>query len=187
MKRHFEGIFLASLFLLLALPFGNGCFSASVTLQGSKSLAPMHQVRRLFVIINGGILEKSPGSKKSEQLNSDVLAASLRNCLSTTPVQLEIGIVNPLALDDQNFKTKIQEFQADAVLIINLRYAAVDVFGGYHKILYDVVLHNEITDKYVWRVQISNSGDPEIIGKRLQQTAAKIVAQLRADGVFGPP
>ena len=139
------------------------------------------------MLIDEGVLEKQPASKKTnEQLKSEVLAVSLRNCFSNTPVQLEVGIVNPLALDGaldgQNFETKIRAFHADTVLVVRLKNVVVDQFGGCPMLFYDASLFNEITHKFVWRGIIKNSGDPEAMKQRTRKMAETLVAQLRADG-----
>jgi hypothetical protein len=168
---------------MLALICGNGCANISVTLQSNKDVTAVRPVKRLYVLIQQGVLEKQPMSKKpDEQLKSDVLAASLRNCLSNTPVQLEISVVGPLALDESIYETKIQGFYADAVLIIKVQNLVVDQFGGSPIIYYDAILYDEITHKYVWRAVINNSGDPGAMDQRMQKMAGAIVAQLRADG-----
>jgi hypothetical protein len=173
--------------LTLALLCGNGCANVSVTMQSNKDPGAMHQVKRLYVIIDQGVLENQPTSKRiDEQLKSAVLVASLRNCLSNTPLQLEIGIVNPLALNGQDFETKIREFQADAVLVCKLKNVVVNQFGGCPTIYYDASLFNEITHKYVWRALIKNSGDPFAMDQRTRRMAETIVAQLRADGLIEP-
>jgi hypothetical protein len=168
---------------MLALICGNGCANTSVTLLSNKDVAAVRPVKRLYVLIEQGALEKQPVSKKlDEQLKSDVLAASLRNCLSNTSVKLEISVVDPLALDEKIYETKIWEFYADAVLIIKIKNVVMDQFGGSPIIYYDAGLFDEITHKYVWRAVINNSGNPGAMDQRMQKMADAIVAQLRADG-----
>jgi hypothetical protein len=168
---------------MLALICGNGCANTSVTLQSNKDVAAVRPVKRLYVLIEQSALEKQPVSKKlDEQLKSDVLAASLRNCLSNTSVQLKISVVDPLALDEKIYETKIGEFYADAVLIIKIKNVVMDQFGGSPIIYYDAGLFDEITHKYVWRAVINNSGNPGAMDQRMQKMADAIVAQLRADG-----
>jgi hypothetical protein len=168
---------------ILALICGNGCADMSVTLQSNKDTTAIYHVRRLFVFIDQGSFETQPVSKKlAKQLKSDVLAASLKNCLSNTSVQLEIGVVNPLALDDKIYETKIHEFLADSVLTIRIKHVVMDQFGGCPIIYYDASLFDEITHKYIWRALINNSGNPETMDQRMQKMAEAIIAQIRADG-----
>ena len=188
MRKNLWEIILTCCFVLSAWFCGSGCANVSVTLQSNRDPAAMHRIQRLFVIIDQGVIEKQPTSKRSgERLKSEVLAASLQNCLSNTPVQLEINIVNPVALNGQNFESKIREFQADAVLVVRLRNVVMDQFGGCPIIYYDASLYNEITQKYVWRALIKNSGDPAAMNQRTRKMAEAIVAQLRADGFLEPP
>ena len=169
--------------LALVLLCGNGCANISVTMQSNKDPAVMHQVRRLYVLIDQDVLEKQTVSKKSDQpLPSEALAASLRNCLSNAPVQLDIGSINPLALDEKIYETKILDDHADAVLIIKFRNALMDQFGGCPIIYYDAILYNQIVQKPVWRALITNSGSPDVMDQRMQKMAMTIVAQLRVDG-----
>ncbi len=183
MSRPFFETTLVFSLLALALLCGNGCADVSVTMQSNKDLEGMHQVKRLYVIIDQGVLEKQPASPKiKEHLKSKVLAASLRECLSNTPVQLEFQIINPLALSKENYEAKITEYHADAVLVIKLKSVLMDQFGGCPKIYYDALLLNQITQKPVWRAIIENSGNPAAMNHRMQRMAEAIVAQLRADG-----
>ena len=168
---------------MLALICGDGCASVSVTLQSNKDVAAVRPVRRLYVLIELDALEKQPMSQKvNERLKSDVLAASLRNCLSNTSVQLKISVVDPLALDEKIYETKIQEFYTDAVLTIGIRNGVVDQFGGNPVIYFNAGLYDEILHKDVWRAVINNSGDPGAMDQRMQKMAGAIIAQLRADG-----
>lgn len=173
----------ASNLLALALFCGNGCANISVSLQSNRDPEVMHQISRLYVLIDQGVFENQPAAKSAGgSLPSVALAAGLRNCLSNSPVQLEISIRDPLALNGQNFDAKILEFQADAVLVVRLRNAVLDQFGGCPIIYYDASLFNEITQKCVWRGILKNSGDPAAINRRMRKMAGLLVAQLRADG-----
>lgn len=172
---------------MLTLICGNGCANISVTLQSNKDVAAVRPIRRLYVLIKQDAQEKQPVSKKlNEQLKSEVLAASLQNCLSNASIQLKVSVVDTLVLDEKIYETKIQEFYSDAVLIIEIRNGVMDQFGGYPIIYYDARLYDEIMQRTVWRAVINNSGDPSAMDQRMQRMGVAIVKQLRTDGFIEP-
>jgi hypothetical protein len=65
MKKGFFGTVLVASLLVAASICGNGCATyTSVTLQSNKDPVAMHDIKRLFVIIDQGVFEKQPVSKK---------------------------------------------------------------------------------------------------------------------------
>ena len=188
MKKKFAGGFSILISLWAILFFGNGCASTSVTMQTNKNPLAMHSIKRLFVVINLGPLEKqTTHTKGAAELSSESLVASLRNCFSSNSVQVEIKVVNPLELEKQDYQAQARQFFADAALLIRLDHYVVNQFGSYPIIYYDAALSNEISHKLVWRALIKNSGNPGTMKERNQRMAETIVAELRADGFIESP
>jgi hypothetical protein len=168
--KAYSRIILALSILVLAAICGSGC--SSITIQSNKDATAVHKVERLYILINHGDVEK--------QSLSLALAASFKNCLSNSPVQLMVSIASPLELDERAHDKEIASFRPDAVLVVQVKTFIIDEFNGYPKILYDASLYPPTMNKRLWRAGISNSGGQ--MKRRMRDMTEKIVQQLRQDG-----
>src|SRR3954452_13597053 len=82
----------------------------SVKLQANKDQAAVRKVNRMFLLIQHGDL--------GEQSYSNDLADALRNAFTNTPVLVDVGIMNPVELDERIHLQRIDSFGADSVMVI---------------------------------------------------------------------
>ena len=172
MQKKFFRTLLGISFITLALFCGSGC--TSVSLESNKDAAAVHKINRLFILINQGEVKSQPLSKS--------LAAAFENCFSNTPTRVDIAIASPLDLDESGYKSRMETFNADAVLVVGVQTFIVDQFGGYPTIMYDASLYDSAMKKREWRAAINNSGGTALMNRRMKEMSESIVSQLKLDG-----
>ena len=188
MKMKFLGGVLVPFSLAAALWFGTGCAHPAGSAQTLHAPAAMHVVKRLWVVVNVGVLvSPMTAAQASAQLKLEALAANLRGCLSNTPAQVQIVFVNDSVFKPQAYQAPARDFYADAILTLQLRDCDIDPLGNYPFLYLDAALFNEINNQLVWRKPIAIAGDPGAIEKRTLRLAQALAAQLRADGLIESP
>lgn len=150
---------------------GSGC--ASISMDSTKDAAAVHKLQRLYIFINQPQLPPS---------FSQSLATAFQNCLSNSPVELNMSAAKPLVLDERSYDSQIEAFHPDDVLVVKVQIAFEDQLGGYPKIIYDVSLFDNFTKKREWRAVINNFGDVSATNRRMKEMAQSIVSQLKLDG-----
>ena len=149
-----------------------GC--TSVKVQATKDVESVRRLERLFLLINHGDMGNQPYSTN--------LANHFRMVLSNPPPVLEIGIVSPLELDEKVHQIRVEQFKADAVLVVRLTGAVLSQYGGYPVLTYDASLFDPPMKKRMWRGVVNNSGGTGLMNRRMREMAEALVAQLRKDG-----
>ena len=150
------------------------CGCTSIQLHANKDAASVRRVKRLFVLIQHGDIGTQPYSTD--------LAEAIRTAFTNTPVVTEVGVSNPIELDERVHRQQIEKFESDAVLVITATGGIVAEFGGYPTIIYDASLFEPQMDKRLWRARIDNSGGTAFMKRRFREMAEHIIRQLRSDG-----
>jgi hypothetical protein len=163
-------------FNLLALILACGC--NSIKIDSNKDAKAVHKVNRLFIVINQGAVKTQPFST--------ALADGLKSCFTNATPQIEIAITSPLDLDENNYKSKMESFNADGVLAVSLQTYETDEYGNYPMIIYDASLYDPLLKKRVWRASIKNGGQSFVMASRMRAMASSIVAKLKTDGFIEP-
>ena len=167
------GAGLRSVFLVLVLGLMAGC--TSVTIKSNKDESAVHQLNRLFIVVNHGEV----GDKQL----SNYLIDGFKGCFSNAPVQVDYTVLSALDLDTKAHEQQIKAFNPDAVLEVSVTTFVVSAeYGGYPTIMYDASLYNPDLSKRLWRAAIDNSGGTALMKLRMHQMAGKIATQLQTDG-----
>jgi hypothetical protein len=167
------GAAVSGVFLVAMLGLVSGC--TSVTIQSNKDASAVHQLNRMFVVINHGEV-------KDQEL-SNYLIDGFKGCFSNAPVQVDYTVLSALDLDTKSHEQQIKAFNPDAVLEVSVTtYVISAEYGGYPTIMYDASLYNPDLTKRIWRAAIDNSGGTALMKMRMHQMAGKIATQLQTDG-----
>jgi hypothetical protein len=166
------GAVIRSSLLAVVLCLAAGC--TSVTINSNKDEASVHQLNRLFVIVNHGEV-------KDKQLSNELIDG-FKGCFSNAPVQVDYSIMSALDLDATAQTDKIKAFNPDAILLVSVTTYVMAEYGGYPTILYDASLYNPDHTKRLWRAAINNSGGTALMDRRMHEMAGKITTQLQTDG-----
>ncbi len=153
-----------------------GC--ASVSIQSVRDSSFTEPIHKLFVVLNHGQVDTIDASF------TPYLITALKDGFSKIGVEIEIGVISPLALNENAYILEIASYKPDGVMTIVANGGVVGAYGGMAKIVYDVSIFDSLKNKRIWRAQIDASGGTAVREKRMQMMVQNLIQRLSDDKII---
>ncbi len=160
----------------LAILFLSGC--ASVSVQSVRDSSFSEPIHKLFVLVNHRQVDAIDAGF------TPYLMGALKDEFSRKGVEVEIRMINPLALNEDIQISEIMSYKPDGVMTIVANGGVVGAYGGMAKILYDVSIFDPQRNKRIWRAQIDASGGTAVREKRMQMMVQNLIQRLSDDRII---